>query len=87
MGFDVRIILLSYRRLYLVACLSPSVLCPFVGGGEPVCLSSISWAGGRIYQSEHSHKLSSVILVRDPSSGTYESNVHLDVFPGPRRDK
>ena len=46
MGFSTRLILLIYRRLYLVACIYPSVLIPFVGGGELVYLSSIYWAGG-----------------------------------------
>ena len=46
MRFTVRIILLSYHRLYLVACPHPSVLLPFVGGGDLVRSSSVYWSGG-----------------------------------------
>ena len=46
MGFAVRLILLSYRRLYLVSCPSLSVLRPFVGGGDLVRPPSVSWAEG-----------------------------------------
>ena len=46
MGVSVRLILPSYRRMYLVACLSPSVLHPFVGGGDLVRPSSVSRASG-----------------------------------------
>ena len=46
MGFDVRLILLSYRHLCLVACPSLSVLCQFVGGGDLFCPSFILWDGG-----------------------------------------
>ena len=45
MGVAVRIILLSYCRLYLVACSSPSVILPFVGGVDPIHPPSVyqSW--------------------------------------------
>ena len=46
MRVDVRLILLSYHRLYLVACTSPSVLIPFVGVGDLVHLLSVYRAGG-----------------------------------------
>ena len=46
MGFDVRLIILSYCRLYLVYCVYPSVLRLFVGVGDLVRPSSVSWAWG-----------------------------------------
>ena len=52
MGFSVRLILSIYRRLYLVSCPYPSVLCPFVGGGDLVCLSYVSRAGGGLNKEE-----------------------------------
>ena len=50
MGVDIRLILLSYRRLYFVFCLSLFVIRPFVGGGDLVCVYSVSLAGGGILQ-------------------------------------
>ena len=46
MRVSVRLVLLSYCYLYLVACPSPSVLIPSVGGGDLFYQSSISRAGG-----------------------------------------
>ena len=46
MGVSVRLILSIYRRLYLMSFPSPSVVHPFVGGGDIFCPSSVSQAGG-----------------------------------------
>ena len=46
MRFTVRIILLSYRCLYLVYLLSPYFLLAFLVGGDIVYLLFVNWDGG-----------------------------------------
>ena len=46
MGVEVRLILLSHCRLYIVACPYPSILRPTLGGVDLVHPSSVSRAGG-----------------------------------------
>ena len=68
MEFYVRFILLIYCRLYLVSCPPPSVLRPFVGGGDLVRPSSVFQAGRDLTGGYPWYKL------------TYLQGKHGDIF-------